>query len=144
MSCGVGRRHSLDLALLCLWCRLVAVALNGPLVGEPPYAAGAALKSTHTQKNFDSCWFSRLGFHPHCQLLKWFRPTHLLVDWRCPRIYTSYFYCMCRYSDSAGILRESHAIVHRYRRKQFLLTKSVFLHRAKMQASRPEEPATAS
>ena len=44
MSCGVGRRHGLDPVLLWLWCRLVAVALIGPLTWEPPYAVGVALK----------------------------------------------------------------------------------------------------
>ena len=45
VSCGVGRSHSSDLVLLWLWCRPAAVALIGPLAWEPPYAAGAALKS---------------------------------------------------------------------------------------------------
>ena len=44
MSYGVGRRHGSDLALLWLWCRLVAIALIQPLAWEPPYAMGAALK----------------------------------------------------------------------------------------------------
>ena len=46
MSCGVGHRHSSDLALLLawLWCRSAAVAPIGPLAWELPYAAGAALK----------------------------------------------------------------------------------------------------
>ena len=46
MSCGVGRRHGSDLALL--W--LAAVALIGPLVWEPPYATGVALTSKNKQK----------------------------------------------------------------------------------------------
>ena len=33
-----------DPALLWLWCRLAAVAPIGPLVWEPPYATGVALK----------------------------------------------------------------------------------------------------
>ena len=33
-----------DLALLWLWCRPMATALIPPLVWEPPYAAGVALK----------------------------------------------------------------------------------------------------
>ena len=53
MSCGVGRRHGLDLALLWLWCRLAAVALIRPLAymeaWEPPYAVGAALKRQKTK-----------------------------------------------------------------------------------------------
>ena len=44
MSCGVGHRCSLDMALLWLWCRPAAVALIGPRAWEPPNAAGAALK----------------------------------------------------------------------------------------------------
>ena len=44
VSGGVGHRRSLDLGWLWLWCRLVAIALIGPLAWEPPYATGAALK----------------------------------------------------------------------------------------------------
>ena len=43
MSCGVGHRWSLDLALPWLWCRPAAVALIRPLAWEPPYATGVAL-----------------------------------------------------------------------------------------------------
>ena len=39
-----------DLALPWLWCRLVAVALIRPLAWEPPYAAGAAIKSQKEKK----------------------------------------------------------------------------------------------
>ena len=65
MSCGVGRRHSLDPALLWLWCKLVAAAPLGPLSWEPPYAMGAGLGrkkkrkenhmilSTDSEKAFD-------------------------------------------------------------------------------------------
>ena len=45
MSCGVDHRCGLDLALLWLWDRPGAVVPIGPLSWEPPYAAGAALKS---------------------------------------------------------------------------------------------------
>ena len=45
MSCGVGRRNSLDLALLWLQCRLAALGPIGPLAWELPYAMGVALKS---------------------------------------------------------------------------------------------------
>ena len=45
MSCGVGCRHSSDLALSWLWHRPSAVALIRSLAWEPPYAVGAALKS---------------------------------------------------------------------------------------------------
>ena len=44
MSCGVGHRRGLDLALLCLWHRPAAVAPIKPLAWEPPYAMNAALK----------------------------------------------------------------------------------------------------
>ena len=40
MSCGVGRRCGLDLALLWLWYRPAAEAPIQPLAWEPPYAAG--------------------------------------------------------------------------------------------------------
>ena len=44
VSCGVGCRHSSDVVLLWLWCRLAAVALIQPLAWKPPYVSGAALK----------------------------------------------------------------------------------------------------
>ena len=50
MSCHVGRRRGLDLALLWLWRKLAAVALIRPLAWEPPYAIGAALKRQKTKK----------------------------------------------------------------------------------------------
>ena len=50
MSCGVGCRYSLDLALLWLWHRPLATALIKPLAWEPPYAAGVALKKTKRQQ----------------------------------------------------------------------------------------------
>ena len=50
MSCGVGRRSGLDLALLWLWYRLEAVALIRPLAWEPPYVAGEAVKSKKKKK----------------------------------------------------------------------------------------------
>ena len=51
MSCVVGQRHGSDLALLWLWCRLVATAPTGPLAWEPPYAAGVALERQNKTKN---------------------------------------------------------------------------------------------
>ena len=39
MSCGVSRRHGLDLAWLWLWCRLAAVVPIWPLAWELVYAA---------------------------------------------------------------------------------------------------------
>ena len=49
MSCGVGLRRCLDLALLWLWHRPVATAPNGPPAWEPPYAAAVALKRPKTK-----------------------------------------------------------------------------------------------
>ena len=43
-SCGAGRRHGSDPALLWLWHRPTATALIQPLAWEPPHAMGAALK----------------------------------------------------------------------------------------------------
>ena len=40
----IGHRCSLNLALLCLWCRPAAVALIQPLALEFPYAAGVPIK----------------------------------------------------------------------------------------------------
>ena len=54
MSCGdAGCRRGSDLALLWLWlcCRPTAVAPVQPLAWEPPYTAGAALKSKNKQTN---------------------------------------------------------------------------------------------
>ena len=50
MSCGVGRRHCSDPALLWLWYRPVATALIQPLAWEPPYAVGAAQEMAKRQK----------------------------------------------------------------------------------------------
>ena len=50
MSCDVGHRCSLDLALLWLWLRPVATALIQTLAWEPQYAMGTALKIQ--EKNF--------------------------------------------------------------------------------------------
>ena len=51
MSCGIGRRRGLDLALLWLWRRRVAPAPISPLAWEPPHAAGVALKDRKTKQN---------------------------------------------------------------------------------------------
>ena len=50
VSCGAGRRCGLDLALLWLWCRPVAIAPIRPLAGELPHAVGAALKRQKAKK----------------------------------------------------------------------------------------------
>ena len=44
ISCCAGCRRALDPALPWLWYRPVATALILPLVWEPPYAVGAAVK----------------------------------------------------------------------------------------------------
>ena len=49
MSCGVGRKCSLELALLWLWGRPAATALIRPQAWEPPCATGAALKKDKRQ-----------------------------------------------------------------------------------------------
>ena len=53
VSCGIGRRRSLDLVWLWLWLwhRLAATALIRPLAWELPYAAGEALEKAKRQKN---------------------------------------------------------------------------------------------
>ena len=48
VGCGVGHRRGLDLELLWLWCRRVAVA---PIAWELPYAERAALKRPNTKDN---------------------------------------------------------------------------------------------
>ena len=50
MSCGVGRKHSLDPELLWLCCRPVVIATIGPLAWEPPDAMSAVLKRQKDQK----------------------------------------------------------------------------------------------
>ena len=50
MSCGVGGRCGWELALLCLWYRLVTTAMIPPLAWEPPYAEGAAQEIAKRQK----------------------------------------------------------------------------------------------
>ena len=50
MSCGVGHRRGLDLALLWLWRRPVATALVRPLAWEPPYAAGSGPRKGNKTK----------------------------------------------------------------------------------------------
>ena len=50
MSCGIGRRHGSYPELLWLWCRPEATVPIGPLVWEPPYAMGVALKDRKTER----------------------------------------------------------------------------------------------
>ena len=51
MTCGVGCRHSSDLASLWLWCRPAATALIRALAWEPSYATGVALKDKKNKTN---------------------------------------------------------------------------------------------
>ena len=50
MSCGVGRRHGLDLVSLWLWRSPVAKVPIRPLAWKPPYTVGAALKKQKTKQ----------------------------------------------------------------------------------------------
>ena len=50
MSCGVGCRRDLDLALLWLWGGLPAASLTKPLAWKFSYVAGAALKRPKKKK----------------------------------------------------------------------------------------------
>ena len=50
VSCGVGRRCGLDLALLWLWHRPATTALIRPLGWEPPYATLEKDKKTKKRK----------------------------------------------------------------------------------------------
>ena len=59
MSCGVGHTYGLDPVLLRLCCRPAATALIRPLVWEPLYAAGAALKKKKKEHNI--CISLQLG-----------------------------------------------------------------------------------
>ena len=51
MSCGIGLRHSSDLALLGPWWRAVATAPIRPLAWEFPHAVAVALENTKRQKD---------------------------------------------------------------------------------------------
>ena len=57
LSYGVGHRLSLDLALLWVWCRLAAAAPIQPLVWEPPYATGLALKKKKKKRHNNQIQF---------------------------------------------------------------------------------------
>ena len=73
MSCGVGCRHGLDLALLWLWRRPAATALIGPLAWKPPHTLkeqkGKKLKNERDEMatkqmlsglhDFNACTFPR-------------------------------------------------------------------------------------
>ena len=76
VSRGVGHRHNSDPHLLWLWP--AAVAPIRPLVWEPPYATGAALKSKKKKKKKKKCvvwefllWLSRLIWLVCMKILVW-------------------------------------------------------------------------
>ena len=50
MSCGVGRRHGSDLALLWLWSRVAVAAPIHLLAWEPPYAMGLPPQKKQKEK----------------------------------------------------------------------------------------------
>ena len=50
MSCGVGRRHGSDPALLWLWYRLAAAAPIRPLAWELPYCHRCGPKKTKNKE----------------------------------------------------------------------------------------------
>ena len=70
MSCGVGRRHGLDLALLWLWRRPAAVAPIRPLAWEPPSAAGTALEKAERPKKIKNKQFLLALRYPLFELLR--------------------------------------------------------------------------
>ena len=76
VSCAVGRRCGLDLALLWLWRRPAAIAPTGPLAWESPYAKGVALKrqNTHTQKEEEERCGAISPFQAFCRSLTWNPP----------------------------------------------------------------------
>ena len=56
VSCGVGHRCGLDLALLWLWRRLAAAGLIQSLAWEIPYATDVALKSKTNKQKKQRWW----------------------------------------------------------------------------------------
>ena len=57
MSYGIDLRCGLDLALLWLWCRLVAIAQIRPIAWKLPYVVGAALKKKKEKKKKEPHWY---------------------------------------------------------------------------------------
>ena len=67
VSCGVGRRHGSDLALLCLWRKSAATASIQPLAWELPFAMGVALKKKKRERE-------KITNHKFC-LISFFSPS---------------------------------------------------------------------
>ena len=74
MNCGAGCRRGSDLALLWLWCRLVAAAPIGLLAWEPLYAVGAsqemAKRQNKTKQIYSSQSWSLEGHNHDASLAK--------------------------------------------------------------------------
>ena len=64
VSCGVGQRCVLDLALLWLWGRLAAAAQIRPIAWELLYAAGTALKRPKKERKKEILWPSIISPRP--------------------------------------------------------------------------------
>ena len=62
MSCGVSHKGGSDLDLVLLWLgrRPEATAPIGPLVWEPPYAKGMALKRQKKKSSFQATYSKTL------------------------------------------------------------------------------------
>ena len=93
MTCGIGRRCGSDPALLCLWCRLAAVALIRPLAWKPPYATGAALKSKKKKgrKKETHIWAQAMLFGLGCGDFRPFQQMEL----GCICVSTHTYVCLC-------------------------------------------------
>ena len=63
MSCGVGCKYGLDLALLWLWCRPAAAALTRPIAWEPPYVMGEALKDKRQTRKYNTIQYNTIKYN---------------------------------------------------------------------------------
>ena len=77
MSCGAGRRHSSDLMLLWLWCRLAVIGPIQPLAWEPPYAVGVALKKKNWEETDQNVNRSHICMIGTCEMF--FSIGHALI-----------------------------------------------------------------
>ena len=93
MSCGVDRRHGLDLELLWLWHRLATVAPILPLAWEPPYAPDGVLNQKTKKDLPNQIYFERL--YSFCGLKKYVEQTNRVVDKK--RQPSKKSKCMCKY-----------------------------------------------